>query len=147
MTASHREPADATVIAHPVCSHASVPSLQLSVVHDTPSLQSTAVPGWHDPPPHTSLPLQKRESLQGSVLLAWRQPLAGTHESVVQTFASSQLNAGPGAQAPPAHVSVVVHALPSLHAMVLFACAHPVAGTHESVVQTFPSSQPSGVPN
>jgi hypothetical protein len=45
VTASHRDPAATTVTLQAVCSHASVASLQLSVLHDTPSLQLTAVPG------------------------------------------------------------------------------------------------------
>src|SRR5262245_2112233 len=43
-------------------------------------------------------------------------------------------------------MSPVVQRLPSLHEAVLFAWAHPVAGTQESVVQTFPSSQFRAVP-
>lgn len=36
-----------------------------------------------------------------------------------------------------------VHALPSLHAAVLFVNTHPLAGLHESLVHTLPSLQVS----
>ena len=44
-------------------------------------------------------------------------------------------------QAPLAQVSLVVHAFPSSQEAVLFVCSQPLAGLHESSVQTFPSSQ------
>src|SRR5438552_6517697 len=51
---------------------------------------------------------------------------------------------GPGGGA---HTSFVVQALPSLHALVLFACTHnPFAGLQESSVHTLPSSQLTAVP-
>lgn len=56
-----------------------------------------------------------------------------------------QTNAVPE-HAPPAHVSDVVHALPSLQPSVLFGNAHPVAGLHESSVQMLPSLQVCVVP-
>jgi hypothetical protein len=47
----------------------------------------------------------------------------------------------------PAQRSFAVHALPSSHAFVLFACTHcPVAGLQESSVQTLLSLQTIGVP-
>src|SRR5262249_31445678 len=53
----------------------------------------------------------------------------------------------PPTQAPaPLQVSLVVHALPSLQAPVLFRCLQPVAGSQESVVQALPSLQLTGVP-
>ena len=51
-----------------------------------------------------------------------------------------QLTAVP-AHVPLAHTSPVVHRLPSVHEAVLFACAQPLAGTHESSVHTFESLQ------
>jgi hypothetical protein len=99
----------------------SVDSLQLSPVHETPSLQLTAVPGWHAPPPQTSWPLQKSASSQGAVLLACTQPVPELQESFVHGLASSQLGGAPPTQTPPAQVSLVVHALPSVHETVLFA--------------------------
>src|SRR2546427_355120 len=43
------------------------------------------------------------------------------------------------------HVSVCVHALPSLHGAVLFTCWQPAAGSQLSLVQGFWSSQSGGV--
>jgi hypothetical protein len=68
------------------------------------------------------------------------------HESAVQATPSLQFAAAPGTQAPPAQASPVVQAFPSLHADVLFACWQPDTALHESVVQTFASSQFNAVP-
>jgi hypothetical protein len=43
-------------------------------------------------------------------------------------------------------VSPVVHALPSLHAAVLFVVTQPLAGLHESFVHALPSLQESAAP-
>ena len=51
-------------------------------------------------------------SLQELELFACAQPVAGLQESFVQPLPSLQFNAAPP-QAPPAHVSLVVQALPS----------------------------------
>jgi len=112
---------------------------------DCPTGQLTAEP-LQIPPAHTSPVVQRLPSLQALALFACAQPLAGTHESVVHTFESSQFVAPPGWQLPPLQTSPVVQALPSLHAAVLFTCVQPLAGTQESVVQTFESSQFSDVP-
>src|SRR6185503_7865111 len=146
VASSQREPRAAALIEHDVCSQASVASLQLSVVQETPSPQLTGTPGWQLPPPHTSLPLQKRPSPHGSVLIAWTQPLPVLQESLVHRFPSSQLGGGPPTHAPPAQVSAVVHALPSLQAAVLLTCTQPLAARQESFVQTLPSSQLGAVP-
>jgi hypothetical protein len=66
-------------------------------------------------------------------------------ESVVHTFPSSQFNNVPP-QAPPAQVSLVVHAFPSSQGLELLALVHPVAESHPSSVQGFPSSQFGGAP-
>jgi len=71
----------------------------------------------------------------------WVQPLPGSQPSVVQTFPSSQLGAGPPTQLPPLQVSPVVQAFPSVQGRVLFVWVQPLAGLQPSVVQTFPSSQ------
>ena len=47
---------------------------------------------------------------------------------------------------PPEHVSPVVQASPSSQGAVLSALTHPVAESHESSVQTLPSSQSSAAP-
>ena len=81
-------------------------------------------------------------SLQDAVLFVKTHPDAGAHVSVVQTLPSLQNSVpAPGWQLPPEQTSPVVHAFRSLHEAVLFACAQPVAGTHESFVHGLPSSQ------
>ena len=90
--------------------------------------------------------VQAFPSVHGAVLFEWTHPVAGTHESSVQTLPSLQFGAGPGIQLPPAQVSPTVHALPSLHGSVLFAWTQPDAGLHESVVQTLLSLQFGAAP-
>jgi hypothetical protein len=80
-------------------------------------------------------------SLQESVLPVWAHPDAGTQLSSVQTLWSSQFFGGPPTQTLFEHLSLVVHALPSLQESVLPVWEHPVAGTQLSVVQTLWSSQ------
>jgi hypothetical protein len=118
-----------------------VPGLHPSVVQTLPSSQFGAGPPTHVPPLQASLVVQALPSSQELVLLACVQPVPGLHPSVVQMFPSSQLGAGPPTQVPPLHVSLVVHAFPSLQEFVLFACVQPVPGLHPSVVQTLLSSQ------
>src|SRR5438093_583979 len=60
--------------------------------------------------------------------------------------AGGQGGGGPPTQAPPAQVSAVVQALPSLHGKVFGAFTQPVAGSHESVVHTLASLQLIGGP-
>ena len=95
---------------------------------------------------HVSAVVQALPSLHDAVLFVLTQPVAGLHESFVQTLPSLQLGAGPPTQRPPAHVSVVVQALPSLQDAVLFVLTQPVAGLHESSVQTLLSLQLSAGP-
>jgi hypothetical protein len=80
-------------------------------------------------------------SLQGKELLAWVQPVPELQPSLVQTLPSSQFDAAPPMQKPPAHVSLVVHASPSSQVAELFVCAHPLAGMQVSVVHTLLSLQ------
>ena len=83
-------------------------------------------------------------SSQAAVLFVKTHPVAGAHVSVVQTLPSLQTSVpAPAWQLPPAQTSPVVHALPSLHEMVLLVKTHPVAGLHVSVVHTLPSLQTS----
>jgi hypothetical protein len=49
-------------------------------------------------------------------------------------------------QLPAWHVSFCVHAFPSSQAFVLLVKTQPVAGLHESVVQTLPSLQTTPAP-
>src|SRR5204862_545001 len=102
---------------------------QVSSVHGFESSQLGAELPTHAPPEQVSPVVQALPSLQEAVLFACAQPLAGTHESSVHGFESSQFGAAPPMQAPPEHVSPVVQALPSLQDAVLFACAQPDAGT------------------
>jgi hypothetical protein len=64
--------------------------------------------------------------------------------SSVQTFPSLQFGAGPPTQLPPLQVSLVVHALPSLHGALLLAWTHPMEGLQLSSVHTLLSSQFTG---
>jgi hypothetical protein len=74
----------------PVGEHASAVQGLLSSV-------GSGVPGWHEPPPQISLPLQRFASRQGWVLFAWVQtPVPGVHPSVVHTLLSLQLTGVPG---------------------------------------------------
>src|SRR6266849_2108169 len=123
------------VCTQPVC------VLQVSVVQTLPSSQLGAGPPTHVPLAQVSLVVQAFPSLQGLVLLICVHPLAGLQASVVQTFPSSQLGAGPPTHAPAAQVSLVVQAFPSLQGAVLLMCTQPVAGLHESSVQTLLSLQ------
>ena len=90
--------------------------------------------------------MQAFPSLHDAVLFVLTQPVDVLHESFVQTLLSLQLGAGPPTQRPPAHVSAVVQALPSLHDAVLFVLTQPVAGLHESFVQALLSLQLSAGP-
>src|SRR5207244_5270938 len=87
----------------------------------------------HTPPAQVSAVVQALASLQGAVFGVWTQPVAGSHESSVQRFASLQLGAGPPAQLPLAQVSPVVQALPSVHGAMFGVWTQPVAGLQESV--------------
>jgi hypothetical protein len=119
---------------------------QVSVVHTLPSLQVGAGPPTQAPPEQVSFVVQALPSLQAAELFKLTQPVVGVQESSVQTLLSSQFGGAPPTQAPRLQTSFVVQKLPSLHIAVLFSCIQPVAGMHESLVQTFPSSQLGGVP-
>src|SRR5438034_211285 len=118
-----------------------VAGLHLAVVQPVPSSRLGGVPRAHVSPLHVSFVVQASPSLHGAVLFVWTQPVAGLQLSVVHTFPSSQLGAGPPTHVPPLHVSFVVQASPSLHGAVLFVWTQPVAGLQLSVVQALPSSQ------
>ena len=61
-------------------------------------------------------------------------PFCGSQESTLQAFWSSQFSAAPPMQLPPAHVSPVVHLLPSSQGRVLSVCVQPAARSQASVV-------------
>ena len=90
---------------------------------------------------HTSPVVHASPSSQASALLAWTQPVAVLHESLVQGSESSQSTAKPGWQLPNEHASPLVQALPSVQATVLSPLTQPVVMLQLSVVQTLPSSQ------
>src|SRR5439155_1630135 len=75
--------------------------------------QNGGGPPTHTPPAQVSAVVQALPSVQAAVFGVFTQPVAGSHESSVQTLASLQLEAGPPTQTPPAQVSAVVQALPS----------------------------------
>jgi glyoxylate utilization-related uncharacterized protein len=118
-----------------------VAGLQPSLVQTLPSSQLGADPPAQAPPEQVSLVVQALPSLQGAVLLVWAHPVAGMQVSSVHPLLSLQLGATPPAQAPPAQVSPVVQAFPSLHDAALLAWVQPVAGLQASLVQTLPSLQ------
>ena len=118
-----------------------VAGLHASSVQGFPSSQFLGDVPTQMPPLQTSERVQRLPSLHIAVLLTCAHPVDGLHESVVQTLPSLQLTAVP-AQTPFAHVSAVVHALPSSHAAVPpFVCTQLPAGLHVSAVQGFWSSQ------
>lgn len=100
------------------------------------SLQLTAVPGWQLPPEQVSPVVQAFPSLHGAALFVkTHTPVAGLHVSVVHTLLSLQTTAAPGWQLPPEHVSPVVQAFPSLHAVPL---GTPEHGQRELSIRTDP---------
>jgi glyoxylate utilization-related uncharacterized protein len=119
--------------------------LQESVVHTLPSSQLIGVPA-QTPPEQTSLPVHAFPSLHATALFVCVHPVAGLQASVVQMLPSSQLGGGPPVHVPPTQVSLVVQALPSLQELLLLVNLQPETGSHESVVQTFPSLQTKAGP-
>jgi hypothetical protein len=112
-----------------------------SSVQALPSSQLGAAPPTQAPPEHVSPVVQAFPSSQVAALSVWTQPVAGLQESSVQALASSQSVAPPPTQLPAAQASPVVQGFPSSHDAVLFVWTQPVAGLHESSVQTLPSLQ------
>jgi hypothetical protein len=121
---THAPPEHASPVVHALPSlHETVlfvctqpePGSQLSSVHRLLSLQSGAGPPTQAPPEHASPVVQPFPSLHETVLFACTQPEPGSQLSSVHRLLSLQSVAGPGAHAPPEHVSFVVQAFPSLH--------------------------------
>ncbi len=75
----------------------------------------------------------------------WVQPVTALQPSNVHGLISSQFSAGP-LQLPPLQVSGPVQLLPSLHALLLAACAHPPNGEQLSSVHALRSSQFNAAP-
>jgi len=121
-------------------------ALQPSSVHAFPSLHTSGAPPTQRPPLHVSLVVQALPSSHASVLLPWMHPSAVSQVSVVQMFESLQLGAAPPMQVPPLHVSLVVHALPSLQGAVFAALTQPTTALQLSSVQGLVSLQSGGAP-
>ena len=111
------------------------PGSHVSVVHTLPSLHTGAAPPTHAPLEQASFVVQALPSLQAATLSTFSQPVAGLQKSSVQTLPSLQLGGGPPTHEPKAQVSLVVHALPSLHVTVLLANTQTPLW-QESVVHT-----------
>ena len=128
------------LFAHPFC------GLQASVVHTLPSSHVVVVPGKHTPPLHTSPTVQALASEHGSLVAPCWQPATASQLSLVQGFPSSHDASLPLTHAPPEQASPTVHTLPSSQGSVFASFEQPPAGSHRSVVQALPSSQPSAAP-
>jgi hypothetical protein len=127
---------------HPTAAtHVAVVQTSLSSGH------CTGVP-MHTPFTQVSLIVQALLSLHAAPFDGVNMhPVTELHESVVQGLLSLQTVGGPPMHTPPEHVSPVVHGFPSLQLALLGVCRHiPVAASHVSVVQGFPSLQFNGVP-
>ena len=119
---------------------------QLSVVQTLLSLQFRAVPP-HTPLAQTSLALHALPSSQLSVLLANRQlPVALSQESLVHALPSTQTLIAPGTQPAETHWSPTVHALPSVHGLLLAVCVQPAILSQASLVHGLASSQFNAAP-
>jgi hypothetical protein len=119
---------------------------QKSVVHPFPSSHTSGAPGMQAPPEQTSPTVQALLSLHGAVLFVNTQPVAGLHESFVQTLPSLHRSGAPGTQTPPLQVSFTVQALPSSHGLLLLRARQPSRPSQKSVVHPFPSSHTRGAP-
>jgi hypothetical protein len=126
---------------------------QDSVVQAFPSsLQDTGLPATQVPDEQASPLVQALSSLHGveSATATERHPEAGSHDSAVQAFPSSaHETAAPGVHEPATQRSLVVQALESEHGVESGTATErqPIAGSHDSAVQAFPSSpQSTAVP-
>jgi hypothetical protein len=90
---------------------------------------------------HLSLVVHALPSLQLAVLAALAQPVAATQLSSVHGLPSLQFGAAPPTQTLAAHLSLVVHALPSSQLAVLAVLTQPVAATQLSSVHGLLSLQ------
>jgi hypothetical protein len=108
-------------------------STQTSFVHALSSSQSIGTPA-QEPPAQASDTVQGLPSSQDPATGVNLQPVNWSQPSLVQTLPSEQVGGAPPTQEPPVHLSLVVHALPSLHAFVFGVNLQPP-----------PASQPSSV--
>ena len=121
-------------------------AVQLSIEHGLPSSQLSTPVGTHAPRVHVSPVVHGSPSVQATVLFWCTQPMLSAHPSDVQNVLSSQFGGAPPTQLLLLHVSLVVHALPSLQSEVLAMCTQPLPSAQESFVQPLPSSQLSALP-
>jgi hypothetical protein len=98
-------------------------------------------PPWQLPEAQESPTVHPLLSLQPAALFECAHPDAALQESLVQTFPSLQLSAGPPEHEPLEQVSLVVHSSPSLQGTELLTLWHPLSTWQESVVQSLSSSQ------
>ena len=101
---------------------------QKSMVHALSSEHVVNAPGRHTPVAQLSPTVHALASLHVGVVPLLTQPWAGSQMNAVQTLAAAQSLAMPGWQAPLAHPSLVVQALPSSQGAALLANSQPVCG-------------------
>jgi hypothetical protein len=146
LPSEHAVPAVAGTCVTPVA------GLHASVVQGFPSSTVGGVPAWQAPDPlQSSAPLQAlpSEQLVPALTGVCVTPVAGLHASAVHGLLSSTVGGVPAWHEPVAlQTSAPLHALPSEHAVPALTgvCVAPVAGSHASAVQGFPSSSVGGVP-
>ena len=111
--------------------------------------QSRGTPPAHVPAAHSSPTVQKRPSLQGTVLNVVKHPVTGSQASLVHRLPSLHTSGVPNAHSPLWQVSLPLQMLPSLHEVPLMSgtFAQPVAGSQVSVVQGLESLQTGGAPS
>lgn len=99
-------------------------------------------------PPHMPVGEKESPSASSGDPMTGHVPVAASQVSVVQAFPSLHTIAVPDAQVPVlVHVSLPLHALPSLHEVpVAGVNTHPVAMLQLFVVQLLPSLHTSGAP-
>jgi hypothetical protein len=109
-----------------------------SFVHGLLSLQTKGTPAMQVPPEQDSCPLQAFRSPQPLLLFGVNtHPVAGLQVSSVHGLLSLHTRGAP-VQVPFPHVSLIVHALLSLHALVLGTPHWPLP-LQTSLVHTLPS--------
>ena len=110
--------------------------------HWSLAVQTTAAPLVQTPDLQTSPVVHANPSVQAlpSALTTFAQPLTGSQTLAMWHWSAVQVAKVP-VQLPLLHLSLVVQALPSSHAIVLFVCVQAYAPEHASVVHGLPSSQ------
>lgn len=119
---------------------------QPSSVHRLPSSHLSAAPPMQPPFWHTSLIVQTFPSLHGKGPARCTHPLFGSQVSIVQGLLSSQTRPAPGTHLPPAQVSPLVQALPSLQNCPPGTTMQPFALSQVAVEQTFGATHTIGPP-